>query len=421
MIRVRSLVTVGVAALALSCSASAPEESASEASIGTSSSPIIKGEDSDDSQNAVVLLVHYDPAQPNGVSLCSGSLLAPSLVLTARHCVANTSESAACDVEGNPIGAGQIRGNNDPNTMYVFTGKNLPKFSTGRVVPDSTGAQIIDDGAKNLCNHDIALLVLDTPITDMPIVPVRVDSDVTVGEEVTSIGWGVTDKASTPSVRQQRAGVSILEVGPADSRRLPVPPNEFEVGESICSGDSGGPAIAASGAVVGVVSRGGNGKEPSQSDPSVSCIGDSATNLYTKLSPFKDLLLQAYEAAGAEPWFEGEPDPRKAKDGEACAEATDCRSNLCVADSAKDGATTCATDCSSTPCTGGLVCSTEGAAHVCRAPAATSTTTTTTSGCSAASTARTPGGAFLSALGVALGLATIRRRARLGSRRDGRQ
>lgn len=414
---------VGVAALGFSCSSPAPEEAASEEAIGSSSAPIIKGENSDDSQNAVVLLVHYDPAQPNGVSLCSGSLIAPSLVLTARHCVANTSESAACDVEGNPIGAGQVRGNNEPDTMYVFTGKNLPKFSTGRVVPAAVGAQIIDDGAKNLCNHDIALLVLDTPITDMPIVPVRVDSDVEVGEEVTSIGWGVTDKTSTPSVRQQRTGVTILEVGPADSRRLPVPPNEFEVGESICSGDSGGPAVAASGAVVGVVSRGGNGKEPSQSDPSVSCVGDNATNLYTKLSPFKDLLLQGYEAAGAEPWFEGEPDPRKAKDGESCTDASECRSNLCLADASKGGATTCATDCSSTACTGGLVCSTEGTAHVCRAPAATTTTTTTTSGCSAAaSTSRTPGGALVSALGAAFALAVVRRRrARLGSGRGGRQ
>lgn len=354
-----------------------------------------------------MLLVHYDPKQPNGMSMCTGSLLAPKLVLTARHCVAKTAESAACDEQGNPIGSGGVSGDNDPSTLYVFTGTKLP-FGQSHVTPAATGAQIVDDGSTNLCNHDIALLVLDKEIIDMPIIPVRVDSDVQEGELVTSVGWGVTDKESTPSVRQQRAEVAIKVVGPAKSSGFPVPPNEFEVGESICSGDSGGPAIADTGAVVGIVSRGGNGQQPDQNNPSATCVGTSASNLYTKLSPFKDLLLQAYDAAGAEPWFEGGEDPRKAKPGEACTDASDCRSNLCLADRDQKNALTCAQDCSSAECSSGQVCVAEGDAKVCRLPASV-TTTTTTSSCSASPRSVSTTG-ILAVFGVFGAFASARRR-----------
>jgi hypothetical protein len=74
--------------------------------------------------------------------------------------------------------------------------------------------------------------------------------------------------------------------------------NEFELSESACSGDSGGPALSSAGkAVLGVVSRGG------------TCQGPSARPIYTKLSSFKDLLLTGYNLAGAKPLYENSESP----------------------------------------------------------------------------------------------------------------
>ncbi|MDF2695399.1 MAG: hypothetical protein K0S65_3782 [Labilithrix sp.] len=368
MIANRALPAISLALL--SCLAACSSASVGEEErAGQTRSAVISGKASDASQDAVILLVHYDP-QTQGFGQCTGTLLAPRLVLTARHCVGDTDAYAACKSDGTPIAAGGIRKNHKPETMYVFTGKDRPDFGRGEVEPAGQGMKILDDGGDNLCNHDIALVVLKEPVKDAVIAPIRLDSDVQVGELITAVGWGVTDKTSSPDVRQQRKNVEIVTVGP-DKSDGPVPPNEFEVGESICSGDSGGPAIAQeTNAVVGVVSRGGNAQAQESDDPAANCI--DARNLYTKVAPFKDLILQGFELAEAEPWIEGGPDPRKLKSKEACSSGDECRSALCLPDpdAAEANSLTCAEDCSATEtCTvEGEVCTVEGDAKVCRAP-----------------------------------------------------
>ena len=394
----------------------------SDVSTTVEKQPIIRGIDSDPSQDYVVYLYAKDDD-----SACTGTLIAPNLVLTARHCVSHVQQSTfGCDEMGNIIGisGSQILSDHAPSSLLVYTGS--VRANAPAMTPDAVGAKIFHDTSKNLCGHDVSLILLDREIPNALFAQIRLDDTVTIGETFTAVGWGVTDKTIFPFYRQQRKGIKITSVGPmaAVTTFQPTPPNDFQVGESICSGDSGGPAFAKSGAIVGIVSRGGNGSQQNMNDPSATCIG--AENIYTKVAPFKSFIEKGLASVGAEPWYEGGPDPRLAKTDASCTKGSECRSNLCVADPSNGGAMACAQDCSADPsaCPDGQMCTTVDSAQICRTAAAIAATnnatvnggngqqTVTTSSCSAAP-GRDAGssGSSLAMIGLgALGFAAMRRR-----------
>lgn len=286
---------------------------ASDGTLGEERQAIVGGVPSDASDDATVMLVHLDASSPPHAEVCTATLVAPRLVLTARHCVAAADEQIGCDADGTPLVGAHVSSNFDPADLYVFTGKDRPAFTSATAPaldptkwqPAGRGAEIVDDHSGTLCDHDLALLLLAAPIPNVPTAPLRLDGDVAPGEQLVTVGWGVTSTEDEPKQRQRRSGVTVKRVGPS-SQPPYLTKSEILFDESICLGDSGGPVFSAkTGAVVAVVSRGGNGGDPGSGNAAATCIG--AQNLATRVAPFKEIVTDAFQRAGAEPLLEAQP------------------------------------------------------------------------------------------------------------------
>lgn len=281
-----------------------------EESVGTSIQRIIGGRASSVDQNSVVVLARFEGGARRG--LCTATLIAPNLVVTARHCVTETDATAMCNPDGSPALGGGIHADYDATTLAIFSGKDgAASASEDETKANAHGASLVIDDATTLCDHDLAFVVLDQAV-DGPISPIRMTPP-TASEVVTAIGWGVTESGGLPDARQQRTALTVLGDGPLpfpDDTRYGAGPSEFLLGESACSGDSGSPVMSASGAVLGVASRAGNGQARDPNNISNVCTGANVHAVYTHLGNAQALVTRAFETAGASPWIDGKPDPR---------------------------------------------------------------------------------------------------------------
>lgn len=283
---------------------------AATSSLSALQPSIVGGVASDATQDATVLLIHF--VEGGKSTACTGTLVAPNLVLTGRHCVASFVSGAYGCLHGLNVGAsGAVRENLPPADLYVFAGKERPfraaEFDPARWPSGVRGARIFDDGAKTLCSHDLALLLLERSIDDAPIATLRLEDDVRAGELLVAVGHGVTLFENEPAVRQQRRDVQVRQVGPSESHPR-AGPDELAYRESTCVGDSGGPLYSQrTGAVVGIVSRGTNYQPPDEDRPAASCV--EADNFAMRVAAFRPVIDQAFAAAGTaprlEPWVLG--------------------------------------------------------------------------------------------------------------------
>jgi hypothetical protein len=256
---------------------------AADDGAASSSPAIVGGVPSDERGDAVVMLVH--PLGGSRATECSGTMLAPNLVLTARHCVVQTASIVDCS-----RGGGSPSTPFEPSSILVFGGRTRP--TSDDVASAARGKELLFEPSPTLCDDDLALVLLDRAVANATIAPVRLASQPRQGELVTLVGWGSTGGTDLPDVKQQRADVPIVAIES---------PAEFIVGEGPCEGDSGGPALSDSGAVIGVLSRGDVD----------GCT--NTTSVYTAAAAFDSLIRSAYARAGQEPWLEGQPNPTEAK------------------------------------------------------------------------------------------------------------
>ena len=391
---VRAALLLGVALSVAACAAADADPGVSRAREG------ISGGSPDSVDSNVFLLVSH---RGKGVALCSASLIAPNLLLTARHCVSDVSEEH--------VMCGQTMAS-APFAVSTFYAANSPSIEDVGPTYKVSAVSVPNDGS-DICGFDIALVTLATPVPAKlatPLVP-RVDRPVSGGEQYSAVGFGLDTPGDggIAGRRRARAGLAVSCI--PGSCGLGVEQNEFVGGAGICSGDSGGPALDGTGKVVGVVSRSGS---------------DCAHPVYGSVAAWKDWISGvARDAAlqggySAPFWVESgssdappQPEGSAGSDasdpagtqGFACVGARDCASGFACyspTNSATDGH--CAGLCSTqADCASGSTCTSVGGGRVCTGSTATSHDATSSCAVVRASSGSTSdGGTVLSLVAFAL-------------------
>jgi hypothetical protein len=267
--------------------------------LGTTGQAIVAGSQVAPTASPVLYLTG-----PQGA--CTAVLIAPTLVATAHHCVAqliagNPQCTSAGDLVPTGDGAGEIGNDDAPASLSFFSAARLAAGQSTSDA-DALGAQIFSAPSPSICRDDIAFVVLDRVIPGLLPAAVRIDEATQAGEAVTVFGYGLTDQLDDPTLLRERDDGQVVGVGPDSPTTVPqaAPVRSLRIGPGTvtCNGDSGGPVVStASGAVVGLVSL---GTQATSLQP--YCVdGSSADTTGPRLAAYCDLAMSAFAAAGATP------------------------------------------------------------------------------------------------------------------------
>ncbi len=237
--------------------------------------------------SGVVAIATTMQDSPSHITLCSGALVAPNLVLTARHCVSRAvTATPSCDARGRSHNGDHLAEDVDPQSIAIYTGSQVrPDVDA----PVARAVRTLHPTGQVLCDSDVAFLVLDRAIPGSTILSMRLHAPVEAGDIVVPVGFG-GGPSNVVGHKVARPKSTVLATGPSANAATGavLGPREFEVDRATCRGDSGGPAIdVISGEIVGVVSRGG----------SCSATGN---HVYTRVDAYSRLANAAFVAADRE-------------------------------------------------------------------------------------------------------------------------
>jgi MYXO-CTERM domain-containing protein len=333
--------------------------------LASTDQPIMGGTDDAGDLNVVDIVW----LQGQDISECSGSLLAPNMVLTAHHCVSTVQNevNGGIDCAESSFAAPDVASNFFVSTKE-FISMNASDYHTVRQVvvpPSSTNT--------SFCGVDQAILILSDnilPAEAVPLVP-RVDTELVAKEVYTAIGFGGTVQDGTGAGTRRRLGdlhVDCVASGCSSIAGGEISLQHEWVGDhGTCEGDSGGPALDEYNRVVGVTSRG-----------AADCTSPIYGDVYSWAAWIKATAQQAAQLGGytAPPWVTGYPtDPAYGYPvGGTCSTPASCASNICLEDA--DGSY-CSRLCEdAAPCPSGYTCETIDKLQICQRVPPPSTSST---------------------------------------------
>jgi hypothetical protein len=315
-----------VAVACVHCGAGEPAER-----VERTTQAVIGGASSGPEDNLSVALDNRDSSR--ATLHCSGTLVAPNLVLTARHCILQAlNRELPCKANGELVDPSDPRGQNLPTQIAANVTATFGVNRASTLV--ARGVEILTPAEVSLCRGDVAFVVLDRALAPS-FVALRM-GPVAVGERFRVSGWGYTadDQSVVPPVRASRDDLRVEEIGPGL-----IPSGTFAIaGATLCFGDSGAAALIR-GAVAGVYSRIEGG----------ACSLATGRNLFMMPGPQRELVERAFRAAGRVPWYEGEPGPTVRADAGAASDGGASEPDAC------QGGASCAAP--EVPSEGGAQCS----------------------------------------------------------------
>jgi MYXO-CTERM domain-containing protein len=237
------------------CGAAVPEQAADDGPVGTAEQRIMGGT-ADAADHAVVDVIRISSG--SGYSACSGSLIAPNVVLTAHHCVADVQNaSAGVDCTSTSFGAPDA-----PGHLWVSTQENLPMPPSPPAGFHAVQEIVVPPSSTNngFCGLDQAIIILAGTVPTSEAAPLtpRIDSEIAAGDVYAAVGFGLTSDTATDSgTRRRLGGQAVACVGQSCSSFKGNIDTQHEWGGAAgpCEGDSGGPALDAQNRVIGVTSR----------------------------------------------------------------------------------------------------------------------------------------------------------------------